>query len=585
MDTIDHRMRWLAVLGLSLLTAAGCYEPDEGSYTESTGSAGGGSSRGRQDRGRGTGHASVERYDYVDAGGGDVAKVEKQSWEYELEYRDLAVSPDGHYLLIGAPLPGPNKGFDKAGLGLAAYDLETDQLMLVPGLVDARRVNFRKDGGRVYVLTDDGKRLVALHGSDLTTADVVWLSKPARSIDVSPDGRYVVLSNTGGGPQSYLNGAQMLSEDCEVMQQYDGMYETVDRCDFQIYDDETGKLVAGRTARGILDLDFDSASDAVIFTTFEPTTDVEVPPTTRLRFVGLDDAKVEATVEVPNCGDELKIVAGADLALLSPRNCFVLVEGQTVDPISFVDLKKRTFLENIPGFGPVEVSADGKTAWGFTRKEVMLSDWGYEQDTEFGLIEVDIASRSWKVHDWAHTEPSYTLSPDGAHLLVWERGSAGSGFSWISREGDTSGEGCTVDGGLPASPGYDRHLSVLDTKTGALAEIGGSNLRPMRFAWRKGALIFTAPGSHRRCEAWVDGKWTSDARGPVAWELDPGKGKAGLRELPVGKDFLHGVATRPNGETLLGFEEVPGFVRLDASCKVAGAEIIEVDAFTPHPQQ
>lgn len=121
----------------------------------------------------------------------------------------------------------------------------------------------------------------------------------------------------------------------------------------------------------------------------------------------------------PVHGPGVQNIPTADTAVADPmERCGVLDKNH--DPISVIDLEKRKFVKNLPGFGPVAITSDGSKAVGFTRLENMVSDWGYNgQKTVIGLIFVDLDTLNWKTMDYGNDIPTYTLAPDGSRLFVY----------------------------------------------------------------------------------------------------------------------------------------------------------------------
>jgi hypothetical protein len=177
-------------------------------------------------------------------------------------------------------------------------------------------------------------------------------------------------------------------------------------------------------------------------------------PEAVVQFFNPETESVTNTINFKNCASEMILNKACPYALLSPNRCFthkvVLEEeipinnewndadddgidddeewnnnqwnnnGNKADPISIIELETQKFLGNIPGFGPVALTKDGKTGIGFTRKETMMMEWNYFQTQNAGLIVVDFTNKFlWDVVEISEFEPVYFLSPDDKSLYFY----------------------------------------------------------------------------------------------------------------------------------------------------------------------
>jgi len=194
-------------------------------------------------------------------------------------------------------------------------------------------------------------------------------------------------------------------------------------------------------------------------------------PEAQVDFMNPMSGAVEANITFPNCADEVMVQPGGKLAILSPNQCFVhpiqvgppsgeedewpepeeeweeWEEFDEGDPCSVIDLEKREFVGNLPGFGPVAFSPDGETAVAFSRQETMMKQWNMFQEEPVGLIFIRMEDLYWKVVEYGGDEPDYFFDPSGNNLLLHDREGGVDRILRMNPEDFTK----TVYSGLPAS--------------------------------------------------------------------------------------------------------------------------------------
>ncbi len=357
---------------------------------------------GRQDRGRDPG--SFERSDrghygtYVPPGEQDEGsnpgdgpdgrgrspdpEDQLPPWVYKLNYSDAIITPDGGALLGSVPLPGPGKGFLSPGLMLVAREFDTGKMHWFPDLIDTRRINFSPNGKTAWVLRDGGQGVTGIDLKTWKMGKSHYLKEQFNVLDVTPDGKFLVLSNLP------LESVAKASYDGECFPPPgSGIYN---RCRVGFVRISDGKHWTHTTPVGLRDIDFDAVSGEVLLTwsvwgTLEPTVSIRFyDPAAAAKMLS---SGMKGQVNFPNCADELVLVPNSRRALLSPNTCLNpdppeplpaapgTMEQAQFDPISVIDLDKRAFIKNLPGFGPVTVTPDGKRAVGFTRRAAMINDW------------------------------------------------------------------------------------------------------------------------------------------------------------------------------------------------------------------
>lgn len=116
--------------------------------------------------------------------------------------------------------------------------------------------------------------------------------------------------------------------------------------------------------------------------------------------------------DVPNCASSLEISPDGLTGMISPTDC-------NMDPVSIIDLKKREFVKNIPGFGPVAFAPDGSYAVAFARKDDLLEVAGIETETSYSIIFINTSTYEYGVLELGEDLPIYTITPDGELVLLY----------------------------------------------------------------------------------------------------------------------------------------------------------------------
>jgi len=470
---------------------------------------------GRQDRGRDPGSHEWERQWDPETG--------EYVWKYDVEYSDIILSPDGARLIAMVPVPGPRKGYEEPGMVLVAQTLPMGRVEAFPDLRNVERVNFSPDGGTAYALKQGGREVVAIDLDDFTIGQTHMLDDAFSVVDVSPDGRYLVFTNI---PINNLQEVLSNNSDCQAPSWY-GLPAGADLCEFGVLDLDTGEYTGRALQRPVRDLDFSPVSQELLLT-WSP---VSMQTTVTFYDAAADDVIKEVTI--PNCADELVLQPGGNLALLAPTWC-------SKDPISILNLDKRTFVTNLPGFGPVELTPDGSTAVGFTRKNAMETQWAYnDQEAPYGLIVVSLPSFDWQVMDYGDVAPTYTISPDGGFLYVY-------GKSWHPEYSE--GEGWTSE--------WESAFQQVDLSDLTMEEVQGGDIGLSRFVWTP------------------DGEYLFALSHGDLFRLPVGNPVAVKVKLDGSPELIN---VRPQGDfLLLGEDDAPMFYLLGLESDDAGVTDLDV---------
>ncbi len=155
-------------------------------------------------------------------------------------------------------------------------------------------------------------------------------------------------------------------------------------------------------------------------------------PSTPVSLLDLATATAE-TITVPNCEAPIQVLPDDSRALLSPTFC---AEGTTStpeagwtnpDPVSIIDIAngKLSFSKNLPGFGPVALSADGARAVAYLDTKrmdpAMFADKSQVPSTsglEYHIMVIDPHSLSFTLTPIGNALPRFAMTRDGKGLLV-----------------------------------------------------------------------------------------------------------------------------------------------------------------------
>ena len=373
---------------------------------------------GRQERGRDPGSYWVTETHSEDP---ENPGTLKEEWTYAMFYKDVILSPDGETLLAMAPVPGPGKGYAQPGTVLVTQRLPAGQRRVFPEIRDIIRLNFSPSGHRAYAIAKDGRSVIVVNLRDFAIDRTIYLPEVFTVVDVTPDGEHLVLSNL---PTTDWQELDFGGNDDSCFDSWPLAGASL--CQFAVVELANDVVDVHGMDYRIRDIDFSPVNNELLLTYshWEDST-----PHAYISFFSPGAGVVQKTIDFPNCADELVVEPERSLALLSPVDC---VDPTLVpkDPISVIDLEKREFVTNLPGLGPVVVTADGATAVGFTRRGTLESEFDYhDQETDIGLVFVNLDTLEWKIIDYGSKVPTYTLSPDGSKLIVYV-----DGKEWV--EGD-----------------------------------------------------------------------------------------------------------------------------------------------------
>lgn len=288
---------------------------------------------------------------------------------------EIAVDPHGRYFL------------SKAGDGrLTLADVSTRRTRSLSELPSALLVAFfpKSRGSGFYLVTGAGQGNEEVVAYDVSLARVTW-RRP--------------LLRTDGAILADASGQRVVLWDASSV----------------VVLDATDGTPQGTFAvpEGIVDVD---VRDRLIVTGWHAF-DAAGAPSTSLYVRALVDAAPICTVSVPNCSSELVLSNDGKRGFLAPTTC-------KKDPVSVVNLADCAFETNLPGFGPVALSANGRTAVAFLDRDNAdpqappVPAAVKESTTRFHLMFIDTQTLAFGTTPVGEELPRYAVTPDGQILLV-----------------------------------------------------------------------------------------------------------------------------------------------------------------------
>jgi len=134
---------------------------------------------------------------------------------------------------------------------------------------------------------------------------------------------------------------------------------------------------------------------------------------TKVAFYSVE-LEVINVIDVPNCASSLEISPDGLTGMISPTSC-------NMDPDSIINLTKREFVKNIPGFGPVAFAPDGSYAVAFGRKDDLLEVAGIVTEASYSIIFINTSTYEYEILELGEDLPIYTITPDGELVLLYSR--------------------------------------------------------------------------------------------------------------------------------------------------------------------
>ncbi len=329
------------------------------------------------------------------------------------------LSPDGRYLLVQVGEPAC----------LTVADLQEGTASAPEGLCGIRWIGFAPHGAAAYILLASGTTVATLELADVAVGAEVDTLSEYTTLDVSPDGATVALSNVPTTPWT--------ESEYEWNTADPGMRRLA------VIRPATGTVAELSTPFALRDVAFSPVDGAVLGVSSRWKGDGW--PEAQVYWIDPVTGTLEDQVEFLNCADELAIQPGGITALLSPNQCMVhpvvlppppeveewpstpeeewddWEDWDDGDPVSVIDLETRTFEGNLPGFGPVAFSPDGGTAVAFSRRETLMTQWNVFQQRVVGLVFIRMSDLYWSVFEYGDDEPDYFVDPSGAHLYLHDR--------------------------------------------------------------------------------------------------------------------------------------------------------------------
>ncbi len=217
----------------------------------------------------------------------------------------------------------------------------------------------------------------------------------------------------------------------------------------RVSDDDAALLVGDQNSVHALDAQSGSIRNSTV-TTLPAAHAAFVPGTSRALVVGqtswygegphtpvytIDLAGTAAgtSIDVPNCEAPIAVTPNGARAFLSPTYCTPGASATAdatwtnPDPVSVIDLgaSGATFVENLPGFGPVAMSKDGARVVAYLDVKRMdpamfanPEQVPWSEGQRYHLMTIDPVTLAFQLAPIGNAIPRFALTPNGRGLLV-----------------------------------------------------------------------------------------------------------------------------------------------------------------------
>jgi DNA-binding beta-propeller fold protein YncE len=185
-----------------------------------------------------------------------------------------------------------------------------------------------------------------------------------------------------------------------------------------VVDARNGKTVAEHAPRGPGIRDVDVLHDGRVLIT-EETEWRDNRPVTRLSVRDATTGEQTCEVDTDNCADEVVLSRDEGRALLAPTLC-------AQDPVTVVALTAGacSVEKQLPGFGPVALSPNGKVAVAFLDRDAVDASGQANpaqvkgSSVRYHLMFIDMTTLSFETRPQGDWLPRFVFSPTGDELLV-----------------------------------------------------------------------------------------------------------------------------------------------------------------------
>ena len=335
-------------------------------------------------------------------------RAESDEEEATLEfYGEVVLDPTGTYFVT------------RVGKALYQGHVRGGHIRILPGIDTPVRIGFDPIRPRIYY-TDEGGDLVSY---DLVTLTEVWRNEGPSSPRRDEGNGLVAYPLLSVNPNGH----------------------TVARTDHRrvsVLDAATGAMTGQQVLAGqVLHVSRDPHRNGLWVV--EETQWENRRPRTNVTYV--DFFKAEAFTEsVPNCAAPVTVPSVGDMVFMAPTVCWVpetqdwsngdpnrprpeprrRTQPRTnVDPISVIDAHSKEFVRNLPGYGPVSATPDGRTVIGFLDLEsvdpTLFDDVAdIPSGDRYQLMFVDAQTLEYDFLPVGETMPRHAITPEGSLLLV-----------------------------------------------------------------------------------------------------------------------------------------------------------------------
>lgn len=301
----------------------------------------------------------------------------------------MTISPDGKYVV--APRSGSTLLVDVSAKSVRELALLADRFV------------FSKTRDVVYAMLKDRTGVVAI---DLATGEELWKNTPAFYASDGATLARVTSDDATLVVGDYDRVFFLRATDGEIL----GTAKVGERpVDIEVLPGDRRAIVVGSTS----------------WATGKPLTPVSLVDIA---------ARSSTSIEIPNCASPVTVTRDGARAMISPTFCTPestesAPQGWTSpDPVSIVDIDAQAgslrFVKNLPGFGPVAMTSDGRAVAYLDMKRIdrtMFDDPAQIPSSgapQFHLMTIDPPSMKFALSPIGDVLPRFAPSKDGHSLLV-----------------------------------------------------------------------------------------------------------------------------------------------------------------------
>jgi len=272
-------------------------------------------------------------------------------------------------------------------------NLQTSTTKVISEIPTPHRVIFSEASSNLYATNETSFELIAF---DFVMGEILWKHDLVDHeifprMKISTDDAYVILT-----------------------------YGTT----FEVLDSTGGRVIIKEQYSNEI-VDFDLTDENNLFITFEHGW-VDGKAWTTIEEFDLS-TKEHFNYSIPNCADELLISLDRKRAYLAPTTCIEPVSNEPKDPVSVIDLVKREWERNLPGFGPVAINKNRNSIIAFMDADNLDRNLFLKNDPlpntddgRFFIMLIEPNTLEFTIIPIGDVLPRYFITPNGKVLLLDE---------------------------------------------------------------------------------------------------------------------------------------------------------------------